>query len=39
MKLLILLILVVIVLLSYFRTPIKNKIVEIYNKIKAKIKK
>jgi hypothetical protein len=39
MRLLIILILVIILLLSYFRTPIKNKIVEIYNKTKAKIKK
>ena len=38
MKLMILLILVIILLLSYFRVPIKNKIVEIYTKLESKIK-
>ena len=39
MRLLIIILIVIILLLSYFRNPIKNKIVDIYNKIKAKIKK
>jgi hypothetical protein len=32
-------ILVIILLLSYFRTPIKNKIVGIYTKLESKLKK
>lgn len=39
MKLLFVILIVILLLLSYFRNPIKNKIVDIYNKIKAKIKK